>query len=385
MKRTIVFIAAVSLLFFSFKKLDWGFYAHSKLNRLAVFTLPSNLIGFYKKHIDFIEREAVAPDKRRYASKHEAVRHYIDLDIWGAPPFENLPRNWVDALVSKTEIYVVNTKGDTTQFHDNQLIDPSSYKFFFKNNLLKNYYEDEWIVDCDSFNKILKSPIKNCEKVFAVDKLSEYGILPWHLQSMQYRLTKAFEDRDFERILRYSADFGHYIGDAHVPLHTTENYNGQFTNQRGIHGFWESRLPELYAETEYDFWVGQAEYIEDKEEFFWNIVLESHELVDSVLLIEKDLSLTFPEEQQYCVEERNTILTKMPCPEYARAFHERMDGMVEKRMRGTIFSIGCAWYTAWIDAGSPSLDFNTASADIVEEETENSFRKGKILGRSHDN
>jgi hypothetical protein len=37
---------------------------------------------------------------------------------------------------------------------------------------------------------------------------------------------------------------GHYIGDAHVPLHTTSNYNGQKTNQHGIHGLWESRIPE---------------------------------------------------------------------------------------------------------------------------------------------
>ena len=65
---------------------------------MAVFTLPSELMGFYKKHLDFITEEAVAPDKRRYASKFEAVRHYIDLDHWGEAPFDSLPRNWLDAL-----------------------------------------------------------------------------------------------------------------------------------------------------------------------------------------------------------------------------------------------------------------------------------------------
>ena len=38
------------------------------------------------------------------------------------------------------------------------------------------------------------------------------------------KLTKAFQNKDIERILKYSAEIGHYIGDAHVPLHTTENY-----------------------------------------------------------------------------------------------------------------------------------------------------------------
>ena len=66
---------------------------------------------------------------------------------------------------------------------------------------------------------------------------------------MVYQLTKAFSDKDSRsNSSRYSSDMGHYIGDAHVPLHTTENYNGKMTNQRGIHGFWESRLPELFSD-----------------------------------------------------------------------------------------------------------------------------------------
>ena len=385
MKRIAIVSTLFCLIFFSFKISDWGFYAHAKINRLAVFTLPSDLIGFYKKHLDYIEREAVGPDKRRYASKHEAVRHYVDLDIWGTFPFDDLPRNWVNALISKTEIYSISNEGDSTQITESQLLDSTSYRPFFINQILKNYYEEEWIIDCDSLNSILKTPNNNCEKVIGIDKLSEHGILPWHLQSMQKKLTKAFENGDVDRILRHSADFGHYIGDAHVPLHTTKNYNGQLTNQRGIHGFWESRLPELYADSDYDFWVGQAEYISDKEEFYWNIVLESHQLVDSVLLIEKDLSEIFPKEQQYCVEERNAILVKTPCPAYAKAFHERMDGMVEKRMRESIFAIGCAWYTAWIDAGSPDLDFEKTVLNEIDEELEKSFKGGKIIGREHSN
>ena len=47
-----------------------------------------------------------------------------------------------------------------------------------------------------------------------------------------------------------------------MPLHTTENYNGQMTGQRGIHGFWESRLPELKSK-DYDYFVGRAEYVEN--------------------------------------------------------------------------------------------------------------------------
>ena len=66
----------------------WGFYAHKIANRYAVFTLPEELIGFYKKHIDYLTEHAVDADKRRYAIKEEAPLHYINIDHYGEDPFE---------------------------------------------------------------------------------------------------------------------------------------------------------------------------------------------------------------------------------------------------------------------------------------------------------
>ena len=94
---------------------------------------------------------------------------------------------------------------------------------------------------------------------FSEDTLLTYGIVPWHIQTVYNRLVKVFEEKDIDYILKNSADLGHYVSDAHVPLHTTENYNGQLTNQKGIHAFWESRLPELFPDN-YDYLVGTAEY-----------------------------------------------------------------------------------------------------------------------------
>ncbi|MDV7394189.1 hypothetical protein RZS08_22605, partial [Arthrospira platensis SPKY1] len=131
---------------------------------------------------------------------------------------------------------------------------------------------------------------------------------------MQQRLTRAFEEGDARRILRLSTEMGHYIGDAHVPLHTTENYNGQMTGQDGIHAFWESRLVELFADPEYDFWVGPARYIEDPASYYWEVVLESHQLLDSVLGVEWALRKTFPADRQFCYEERLGMTVRTQCP-----------------------------------------------------------------------
>ena len=233
-----------------------------------------------------------------------------------------------------------------------------------------------------------KSPEFNCNSVFAIDSFSEHGILPYHLLAWQRRLTKAFEDKDEKKILQLSADLGHYIGDAHVPLHTTENYNGQLTDQLGIHAFWESRIPELFADAEFNFFVGKAGYIEDPSDFFWDIVLSSHALVDSVLLIEKDLSRKFSQDKQYCYDQRGETTIRTQCKEYALAYRKRMKGMVEERMKNSIYSIGSSWYTAWVDAGQPDLSNLKISdkeelAKAQKEAVENDYRKSQSKGREH--
>ncbi|MEM6966742.1 MAG: zinc dependent phospholipase C family protein, partial [Bacteroidota bacterium] len=355
---------------------------------MAVFTLPPEMIVFYKKHIEFITDHAVDPDKRRYATKHEAVRHYIDLDVWGKPPFTDFPRTQLAAVTKYTDVFFINQKNDTIQMLGHELrvdedenfvkyenevtptlvIEQQRLKDFFYNNVLTQYYEDEKIIECDSFQKYFgdKVELDNCRKIIGIDRFSEYGVLPFHLQRMQRRLTEAFKIGDVKSILRLSTELGHYVGDAHVPLHTTENYNGQLTNQNGIHAFWESRIPELFAEKEYDFFVGKATYVENKTDLFWDIILTSHSLVDSVLTIEKSLAHSFPKDKQFCFDERNERTVRIQCRAFAKAYSDRMKGMVEDRMTATVKVLGSLWYTAWVDAGQPNLS-RLDSKDLAEQ------------------
>ncbi|MEL6251201.1 MAG: zinc dependent phospholipase C family protein [Bacteroidota bacterium] len=268
---------------------SWGFWAHQRINRLAVFTLPEEMLVLYKTHLDFITEHAVDPDKRRYAVDGEAARHFIDIDHYGEFPFPNVPRKWNEAVAK-----------------------------------------------------------------FSEDTLMAYGNLPYHLPEDIFRLKKAFEEENLLKILKISSDIGHYVGDAHVPLHTTENYNGQMTGQKGIHGFWESRLPELFA-TDYDFFVGGAYFIEDILLEGWDAVLESHAALDSVLSFEANLNIEFPSDKKYGYESRNNIVVRAYSREYSQAYHEMLDGMVERRMKKAILRTGAYWYTAWKLAGSPDL------------------------------
>ncbi|MFA7273987.1 MAG: zinc dependent phospholipase C family protein [Crocinitomicaceae bacterium] len=302
----------------------WGFFGHKRINRVAIFTLPPQMFGFYKEHIEYMTEHAVDPDKRRYAMEGEAQCHYIDIDHYakfGEDPFSIVPRRWYDAV----------------------------------------------------------------EK-FSEDTLQAYGIVPWHLNVMKMKLTRAFENKNVDLILKYSADIGHYVGDAHVPLHTTENYNGQMTGQRGIHGLWESRLVEI-NEADYDYFVGKAKYIDKLNDWSWEIVKASHHALDSVFGFEKQLTESFPKDKKYAYEQRGNITVQTYSYEFSQAYHKMLDGQVERRLKASIVSVGSIWYSAWVDAGQPDLTKlqNTPpTAELInelkklDEDYHNGAHKGRI-------
>jgi hypothetical protein len=408
---------AIALLFLSSsflpnpvqKEPDWGFFAHKRINRLAVLTLPPEMMVFFKKHIDYVTEHAVDPDMRRYATKHEGIRHFIDLDNYGAAPFDTLPRAWLDALAAFTEIMVIDEKGDTLPMYgpkakfrpkrDWPTPMRNAYRELIYKQVLPFVFEESREMNPDSLLAFAngfdfgalesrKDQI-NIKKAFFTENFTEHGVLPWNLQQFQRRLTEAFRAKDARNILRLSAEMGHYLGDAHVPLHTTSNYNGQKTGQHGIHGFWESRIPELFADETYDYFVGKPEYIDNTASWFWETVLVSNSMVDSVLDMERALRINFPPDRQMCPDMRLGIMIMAPCRDYAAAYQRILNGMVERRMRQTIHAVSSAWYTAWVDAGQPDLkNIELPPPGKAEEEEElalkKKFEQGKIQGRAED-
>lgn len=304
----------------------WGFFGHKKINELAVYTLPEEMFGFYKANIEYLIDHSVDPDKRRYGVKGEAECHYIDMDRYITPE------------------------------------EPNPFK-----NVPRRWTE-----------AVAK---------FSEDTLRAHGIVPWNVYNVTQKLTTAFKNEDVNRILRLSAELGHYIGDAHVPLHTTSNYNGQMTGQRGIHGFWESRLPELFSE-DYDFFVGKAAYIKAPLHFIWDRVEESFASVDSVLSFERDLTARVNDDRKYSFETRGQVSMKVYSQEFSQAYSDMLDGQVERRMRQAVISIGSYWYTAWVDGGQPDLNKLMHKAAIPEVDSigaEGQMLEKKLKVREHEN
>jgi hypothetical protein len=222
---------------------------------------------------------------------------------------------------------------------------------------------------------------------FGEDTLNAHGVGPWWVLAMEAKLTNAFKEKNQVKILKYSAEIGHYIADLHVPLHACGNHNGQKTNQNGIHGFWESRLPELFADAQWDFFIGKADYIAKPADFIWARMLESGAASDTVLSFEAALNKKFPADQKYAFENRNGLTIRQYSTAYSAAYDKAMKGMVERRMRQSIYAVASFWYTAWVNAGQPSLttlsNSNLSAEDLKEfEELDAQWKLGKAKGRS---
>lgn len=307
----------ISVLFFAGNAGAWGFLGHRLINNRAVFALPPQMFGFYKLHIDYITQHSVDPDSRRYMMAEEACRHYLDCD----------------------------------RYEKSAPLDTIPHRW---HEAIEKYTEDT---------------------------LLSHGIVPWHCLAMLSRLTKAFEERNLQKILKLSADIGHYIADAHVPLHSSRNYNGQLTGQEGIHALWESRIPQLFVDS-FDLFTGSAVYLYKPSDYIWGTMGRSYMLVDSVLKLERTATLMHPQ-NKFSFEERGTQTMEVYSVPFCNDYHQMMENMVERRMRQAIFSVASFWYTAWVNAGQPNLENlgGEITPDSEDAEIEKAVKSGQMKGR----
>ena len=263
----------------------WGFFAHKKINAMAIYTLPIEMITFYKRHQKEIEDLSVLPDQRRYIMDNEASRHYIDLDRYQIADIRYT--SWAE--------------------------------------IIKNMHQDS---------------------------LVKHGIVPWHIPILYQELKYAFVRLDTIKIIKLSAEMGHYIGDLHVPLHTTSNYDGQKTGQTGLHAFWESRIPELLNEA-LEEWVGPATFVSNVPKSAWDWALESHTEVKILIDKEAKLNATFKQSKKYTFEKKGNVLQKNYSVEYSKKYHQVLDHQIENRFQSAYKHVGDIWFSAWIEAGQP--------------------------------
>ena len=316
-----VFLFTCSL-FSTHCSLSWGVWAHYRINMGGVLCMPDTPGAFLYHHADYITEESVVPDVRKHDLNDRAESIRHFIDLEGL--------------------------GDGTIA-----------------GLPHTYAE--------------------AVKKFTTDTLKKYGTLPWTILEHEQMLTRAFRDGNKAEILFLAADLGHYVGDAHMPLHTSINHDGQLTGQKGIHGLWEAELPELFGSA-YHLYSRPAEFLPDITEAVFAALSHSHSLVDSLLHADQRLRNTFPESTMFMHSDsgqvkKNKYGQQVFSKEYAQKFHSALNGMVELQMKAALMLTADLWYTAWVNAGRP--DLSQLDSPIHAKEDFKQFIKDKGVFRNN--
>jgi hypothetical protein len=272
---------------------------------------------------------------------------------WGIVGHERISRAAVFALPKPLQVFFYNHIDFITQ--ESTVPDLRKYVLNDKAEGQRHYFDMENFGVIDSFPKTMEAAKKKYDEKF----LSKNGTLPWHIQDVMEKLTKAFKEKKRNEILFLAGDLAHYIADAHMPLHTSDNHDGQNTNQKGIHSLWESRIPELFA-NDYKLHVKDATYFENVDKATWNVIFDTHSLVEPLLAADKPLRTSTPENKMYEVDADGNIVksqykSNIYSTDYSSKLHTALNGMVESQMKKAITATSSFWYTAWVNAGKPDL------------------------------
>lgn len=307
------------------------------------------------------------------------------LVAWGTFGHEHINKAAVFALPAQSpvQLFFYNHIDFITQ--ESTVPDLRKHTINDKAEGPRHYIDMENFGSPDTLPKTLSEAKKKYDDKF----LQQNGILPWYVEELMEKLTKAFKEKKKTEILFLAADLGHYIGDAHMPLHTSANHDGQLTNQKGIHALWESRLPEVFGK-DYNYNTPDAKFIDDVRKEIWKIVNNSHALVDDVLNTDRILREKNTENKIFKTDAEGKVAKgkygqQLFSDDYAKQFHKALNGMVEKQMQAAITATASFWYTAWVNAGKPDLsnldpqELSKRNSPFLEEELK-LWKDGKLFG-----
>lgn len=217
---------------------------------------------------------------------------------------------------------------------------------------------------------------------YSHDTLRKYGYVPYQVLIEYDSLINAFRQKNADSIIFYADDLAHYIEDANVPLHTAINYDGQLTNQKGLHALWESTIPELELSNYNLYKKHTATYIKDKRAAIWQAIQQAHALLPQMFEKEKEVAKNFPGDSKYIEVVRYGRKTKIYTDAFAKQYTVALGSTINDQLINSTNMVADFWYSAWIDAGKPNLKnlyrFNKKDKRRLHKELK-SYKKNCLL------
>jgi len=186
---------------------------------------------------------------------------------------------------------------------------------------------------------------------FSEDTVRQYGTLPWRIAECVDSLSEAIRAGDRNRIVKWAAYLSHYVTDAHQPLHTVLNYNGQLTGNDGIHSRYETGMVDRYFDR-YEFTPLAVESMSNPRNAAFEIVLESYRLNDAVIGADNYATLRMSDAEVRSLHEHWDLQADSL---YFERLYRVLGELTWERLDLAGARLAMLWYTAWLRAGSPEL------------------------------
>ena len=223
-------------------------------------------------------------------------------------------------------------------------------------------------IDIDNYGVFLTTGIipQNYDSVVALYGNSfviDNGTLPWATERTFDSLRNCMQRLDFAKAQIFAADLGHYVADGHMPMHITRNYDGQYTGNSGIHSRYESTMINAHI-SEIVYSGYDAELVSDVNQYIFNYIYQNYPYVDSVLMAD-DYAKTFS--------------TSTSSAAYKNALWDKSKSFTTPLFKNASHAIADLIYTAWVQAGSPSLNSalgvnpEAISNAVLDQNTPNPF------------
>lgn len=181
------------------------------------------------------------------------------------------------------------------------------------------------------------------ELQYGAGTVLQTGIITWTIGEVVDRLAGDLAAQDWDAAGRTIADLCHYVGDAHVPLHATKNYDGQYTGNDGIHSRWESTMMGMFIQ-EIAVDPAPVTFYPDAVEAAFDIIEESWSGVATILEAD-DVSRTVSGGSF------NSL--------YYQALWQETGLLAEDRTVKASRATASFVYTAWKNAGEPVIPGST--------------------------
>lgn len=233
-------------------------------------------------------------------------------------------------------------------------------------------------IDIDNYNEFITKgripqTLDSVNNIYGSAFVIENGTLPWATMNTFDSLRNCMQRRDFAKAQIFAADLGHYVADGHMPLHITKNYNGQLTGTTGIHSRYETTMINAYVSQ--IIYTGESiSEISNVNQYIFDYLYKNYSYCDLILTADS-YAKTLASGSTTSTIYKTTLWT------------QSKDFTVDLFKRGS-HALAELIYTAWIQAGSPSL-INTTATDplaisnaVLEQNSPNPFATSSHISYS---